>query len=154
MNEINAMKVANYLLSLSKPNTQESITNLKLQKLLYYVQGFHLAITKKSLFEENIEAWAHGPVVPEVYRKFKEYRYNDIKQNVEDDFSELTSTQEKIIKEVWEIFKSYDGKELENLTHSEAPWINARNGVSEYSSSNEIISRDSIKDYFTNEYMM
>ncbi|WP_214873923.1 Panacea domain-containing protein [Exiguobacterium sp. s140] len=154
MSQVNAKIVANYFLSLSKPNTVESITNLKLQKLLYYVQGFNLAINNTVLFSEKIEAWAHGPVVPDVYREFKGFGYKDIVIEEDYDFSELTTEQKKIIRDVWEVFKFYDGKELEKLSHSESPWKDARVGLAEYDSSNAIISADSIKEYFVSEYMI
>lgn len=154
MSQVDAKIVANYFLSLSKPNTVESITNLKLQKLLYYVQGFNLAINNTTLFSQKIEAWAHGPVVPDVYREFKGFGYKDIVIEEDYDFSELTTEQKKIISEVWEVFKFYDGKELEKLSHSESPWKDARGELAEYDSSNAIISADSIKKYFVSEYMI
>ena len=67
---IPATEVARYFLSLTDEDAGELISNLKLQKLLYYAQGFHLAIFGGPLFPESIEAWQHGPVVPEVYRYF------------------------------------------------------------------------------------
>ena len=64
--EVTAFDVANYFLSIPE---YEDLTNLKLQKLVYYAQGIHLAIYGKPLFNEAIKAWEHGPVVPELYRK-------------------------------------------------------------------------------------
>src|SRR5438309_2092560 len=70
-----AQTIANYLIwrANSDEDLGENITNLKLQKLLYYVQGFHLAMNGAPLFNEDIRAWDHGPVVPQVYRKYREY---------------------------------------------------------------------------------
>src|SRR5688572_18511108 len=68
-----ALDVAKYLLSLQDEEVGDSISNLKLQKLLYYAQGFHLAEHGRALFEERIEAWQHGPVIPTVYPEFKDY---------------------------------------------------------------------------------
>ena len=67
---LNCDDVAKYFLSLSDDSSGDYISNLKLQKLLYYAQGFHLAIFNKPLFNEPIEAWAHGPVVGSSYRKY------------------------------------------------------------------------------------
>ncbi|MDB6118895.1 MAG: putative prophage protein, partial [Verrucomicrobiaceae bacterium] len=75
----NALDVAKYFLS--KADADEAgdvISNLKLQKLLYYAQGFHLALTGAPLFEEDIQAWVHGPVVREVWQAFNQYGANGI----------------------------------------------------------------------------
>lgn len=148
-----AIDVAKYFLNLSTPNTNESITNLKLQKLLYYAQGFNLALNETPLFGEDIQAWAHGPVVPTVYKEFKSNGYNDIKIKYPENEIELTTVQKNLISDVWEIFKFYDGKELERLSHTEDPWKNARGILPEYASSEEIITKDSIRIYFENEYV-
>ena len=66
-----AFSVAKYFLFLSDEEAGDTISNLKLQKLLYYAQGFHLALNDSPLFAESIEAWTHGPVVPVVYQLYK-----------------------------------------------------------------------------------
>ena len=146
--------VARYLLNLSTPNTGESITNLKLQKLLYYAQGFHLALHGTPLFDEEIEAWAHGPVVPEVYKEYRTNGYFDIKDKYSERTITLTKEQKLLINDIWEIFKLYNGKELERLSHSEDPWIIARGNLAEYATSDEVITTDSIREYFENEYVI
>ncbi|MEW4104659.1 DUF4065 domain-containing protein [Bacillus altitudinis] len=148
-----AIDVARYLLNLSTPFTGESVTNLKLQKLLYYAQGFHLALHGTPLFDEDIQAWAHGPVVPEVYFQYKGYQFSDIEEKYPEQTIIITSNQRELINDVWEVFKSYDGKELERLSHTEDPWKNARGNLPEYASSNVIIEKDLIKLYFENEYV-
>src|SRR5690625_7450110 len=79
---LNANEIADYFIELSTPGTKENITNLKLQKLLYYAQGEYVAHNEESndeiLFNDRIEAWKHGPVVPEVYRRFSNYIFNEI----------------------------------------------------------------------------
>lgn len=148
------MDVAKYLINQSTPGTQVNITNLKLQKLLYYAQGFNLAIKDKALFEEEIEAWVHGPVVPEVYSEFKEYTYNEI--NGIYDKKEIVLTKEEIdlLDNMWNIFQSYSGKVLEEMTHNEEPWKNARNGLGILDYSNHIIEKIIIQQYFKKEYLV
>jgi Uncharacterized phage-associated protein len=68
-----ASDIAKIILKLSNPDVGDIISNLKLQKLLYYVQGFALAMYDKPLFDEDIEAWMYGPVVPCVYQEYKEF---------------------------------------------------------------------------------
>ena len=73
-----AINVAKYFLLKSNPEIGDTISNLKLQKLLYLAQGFFLAIYGEPLFPEHIEAWTHGPVVPEIYRRFKRFEGSTI----------------------------------------------------------------------------
>lgn len=63
--------VAKYFLSLQGNDAGDAISNMKLQKLLYYAQGFALALLDKPLFDEDFEAWAHGPVLRCIYNKYK-----------------------------------------------------------------------------------
>ncbi|PEC62931.1 Panacea domain-containing protein [Bacillus toyonensis] len=146
--------VAKYLINQSRPGTQENITNLKLQKLLYYAQGFYLAIKEKALFEEDIEAWVHGPVVPEVYSEFKEYTYNDINGTYDEKEIVLTKEEIDLLDNMWNIFQSYSGKVLEEMTHNEEPWINARNGLGVLDYSNHVIEKTIIQQYFKKEYIL
>jgi uncharacterized phage-associated protein len=77
MAETTARRVAEYILFTAHERSIE-MTNLKLQKLLYYCQAWYLAFLGKPLFGERIEAWIHGPVVPPVFGSFKEHRWNVI----------------------------------------------------------------------------
>ncbi len=68
-----AHEIAKYFVSLVDEEAGDSISNLKVQKLLYYAQGGYLAFHDEPLFPEAIKAWAHGPVVPQVYHEYKQY---------------------------------------------------------------------------------
>src|SRR5271165_1232342 len=70
-----ALEVADVFLKLSQPEAGDTISNLKLQKLLYYVQGYHLAFYGSELFPDPIVAWQYGPVVEGVYHNFKRFGY-------------------------------------------------------------------------------
>jgi uncharacterized phage-associated protein len=133
-------------------NAVVEITPLALQKLLYFAQGLSFGINGKELFEDDCEAWVHGPVYPEVYYQYKQYGYNPIEdQNAAIfNFSDITlSTKEtKLINSVIETFGMYSGKILENITHKENPWIIAREGVESIEYSKNIISKETIKKYF------
>lgn len=105
----------------------DGISHLKLQKLLYYAQSAFLALKDEPLFPNDIIAWNHGPVVEEIYHKYKKYGSNDI-----DEFSEvkIDAETEKVLTEVYNVFGEYSAWGLRNLTHTEAPWCNtSRNGV-------------------------
>ena len=73
-----AMTIANYIIYYAKKNNLE-MNNLKLQKILYFLQGLYLINKKELLFFDAIEKWQYGPVVPDVYHAFKDYRSNPIK---------------------------------------------------------------------------
>jgi uncharacterized phage-associated protein len=80
METTTAGRVADYFINFSH-EVGDPISNLKLQKLLYYAQAWHLALYDSSLFPERIQAWVHGPAVPPVYRRFKEWAWKPISDN-------------------------------------------------------------------------
>ena len=75
---LSCFDVAKYFATLVESDAGDSISNLKLQKLAYYAQGFHLAMYDTPLFPERIYAWAHGPVVEELYHAYKKFGANPI----------------------------------------------------------------------------
>lgn len=120
-----ARDVAEYLLQLSDTETND-ITNLKLQKLVYYAQGFHLAMYDKQLFPDLIEAWQYGPVVSELYHAYKQNGNQIIAPTDSYDFSEqFTKDQEELLREVNEVYGQFSGMKLMNMTHEERPWLEA-----------------------------
>lgn len=121
---IPAIEVARYLLSLTDEEAGDLISNLKLQKLLYYAQGFHLAIYGEPLFPEPIEAWAHGPVVPSVYHQYKVYGSDPIPPE-EVDFNLFSEEQRKFLNEIYCTFGQYSAWKLREMTHDEPPWKDA-----------------------------
>lgn len=138
---INAINVAKYFLSKTL-ESDENITNLKLQKLLYYAQGYHLALFDNELFQEEIEAWTHGPVCPKIYHEFKEYGSNSIPYTNMENFSEcFTNEQLDFLDEVYNVFGQFSAWKLRDMTHEESPWINNK-------AFNGIISTDEMNDYF------
>lgn len=118
--------VANYFLALNDPQAGEVITHLKLQKLVYYAQGFHLAVFAEPLFPERIEAWRHGPVVPVLYHALKGYG-NDVLPAPErfepDDV--LTQEQQVLLDDVYSAYGQFSAWKLREMTHDEAPWRDA-----------------------------
>ena len=121
--------VANYFLMLDDRNDGEGISNLKLQKLCYYAQGFHAAIYDTSLFDEEIYAWMHGPVVPELYHTYKPYGRSSIPP-APLPFMDLKGTEIGLIEEVFNVFGQYSAWKLRDMTHDEPPWIQHKDSVS------------------------
>lgn len=136
--------IADYFLSMVDEDEGDHITNLKLQKLLYYAQGLHLACYNAPLFEEHIEAWAHGPVIPQVYSKYRDFSYNPIPRPRDLDFDKFDGDSRGFLDEVYRSFGQYSAWKLREMTHEEPPWKEAyRKGP------NTIISHEALKDYFS-----
>lgn len=114
--------VAKYFLSKSNEEVGDAISNLKLQKLVYYAQGFSLALLGRPLFDETLEAWMHGPVVPALYRAYKAYGANGIPVPNDLDLSVFSAEQTRLLDEVYDVYGQYSAWKLRQLTHSEQPW--------------------------------
>lgn len=122
----------------------EYISNLKLQKLLYYAQGLFLAVYGSALFNDPIVAWEHGPVVRDVYDEYKANRSAGIK-NFEPPNENFKKAEEDILTFVQYNFGQYSAWRLRDMTHEELPWKTTRQ--------NDEIKADKIKDYFLENYI-
>ncbi len=130
----------------------EEVTPLMLQKLLYFIQGIYCARYQKPMFPEDCRAWVHGPVYPEVYDLFRDFKYDPIDDArfvmLNSSADALTDEEKGVIELVINTFGMYGGKTLEKITHNEEPWRNARRGYGEGSPSNEILRKESIQKYY------
>lgn len=133
--------VANYFLAHVSEDEGDLISNLKLQKLMYYAQGFHLALHDTPLFPESIEAWMHGPVVPELYQVYKQYGAGALPLPTGIDFSIYDEETRELLDEVNSVFGQFSAWKLANMTHGEPPWQEAAKDKSE-------ISHEAMKSYF------
>lgn len=129
---------------------KESMTPKKLQKLLYYAYSWTLTLEnddvkslENKLFDEDFEAWVHGPVIREVYDMFRVYGYKEIDQ-YEGTIPRFSEDIEEILEDVWDVYGHYNGNELESITHQESPWLNARKGYSVLERCNEVIKDEDI----------
>jgi uncharacterized phage-associated protein len=145
MATITASRVATWLINLSHEK-DAPVSNLKLQKLLYYSQAWNLAFYKEPLFEEDFEAWVHGPVVPEIFRTYRDHKWNSIPKVKA---SRITARAKQHLEEVWRVYGSLKAFDLERLTHSESPWKSARIGLAPDASSCTVISKKSMREYYT-----
>lgn len=138
-----ANQVSNYVISLTQNNPEENLTNMKLQKILYYLQGYYLAIFNEPLFDDSIEAWKYGPVVCQEYHAFKGYGHNPIiVPESEVSFDYLTPIQKKFIIKVYSHFRQFSPIKLMELTHEELPWVEAYEAK-------EIISLEKLINFFS-----
>ncbi len=139
-----AIDVANYFLNTSSKETEcgELISNLKIQKLVYYAQGFALAILGKPLFCNPIEAWPHGPVVPDLYREFKRYGSDPIEPPTDFDAQNYFVKEEiEVLNEVFYAYGQFSAWKLRNLTHEDATWKNNH-------LNRGVINHEEMKSYF------
>jgi uncharacterized phage-associated protein len=141
--ELTCFDVADYFLSLVDEEEGDLISNLKLQKLMYYAQGFHLAMYDKPLFSEPIEAWEHGPVIRALYSKYAAYGANPIPNPDSIDFIKLNDETKEFLNEVYNTFGQYSAWKLREMTHDETPW-----SMAFVEGESNIISPDSLKEYF------
>lgn len=141
-----ALDIANKLLLAASRDSiiegqGELMSNMKLQKMLYYQQGFHLAVFDEPLFEDAIEAWMYGPVVPAVYEHFKEFGYQGILPESQEDLA-LGPKEQSLFDEVYKIYGAYSATGLMHLTHSESPWQSTPVGVG------NVISNEKMRTFF------
>lgn len=130
----------------------EEVTPLMLQKLLYFIQGVYSALYGKPIFEEDCRAWVHGPVYPEVYELFRDFKYNPIDDArfamLEGTADVLTEEERNVIDLVVNTFGMYGGKVLERITHNEDPWKEARKGYGDSIPSSELLPKERIMKYY------
>jgi uncharacterized phage-associated protein len=127
---ITAIQAAEYLLTLDDSSGGDLTSHLKLQKLLYYAQGVHLALHNRPLFTDKIEAWQHGPVCPTVYRKYRDCTLGQLPVPANFDPSALPRSARATLDEVHTVYGQFSAWRLREMTHSEPPWKNNyREGV-------------------------
>lgn len=148
--KIRALDVALYFVKRGL-DEKKPITNKKLQKLVYYAQAWSLVLNNKKLFNEKIEAWVHGPAVPSLYEKFMQFGSEPIVLEPKEEKLTFRFPQEQkeVLDSVWKVYGKYDADYLELLTHSEAPWQEARGGLQPSENSQNEISLRTMKNYYS-----
>jgi len=138
----NAHDVATYILK-----KRGRMTVMKLQKLVYYSQAWSLVWDDKPLFRDRIEAWANGPVVPNLYAAHR--GMFDVKAWPKGDFRNLTAVQRETIDAVLEFYGDKSSQWLSDLTHSEDPWKEARKGLAPTQRGGNEITHASMAEYYS-----
>ncbi|MEN8215513.1 MAG: type II toxin-antitoxin system antitoxin SocA domain-containing protein [Pseudomonadota bacterium] len=132
--------VARYFLAQVDEDAGDLISNLKLQKLVYYAQGINLALSDHPLFPEALEAWIHGPAVPVLFHTYKSYEAGAIPPPRDMDFSIYCVQTRELLDEVYTVFGQFSAWKLYKMTHEEPPWKNTPVGHE--------ISFSAMRDYF------
>jgi uncharacterized phage-associated protein len=138
----NVFDVAAYILEKTGP-----ITAMKLQKLVYYSQAWSLVWDEEKLFPQRVEAWANGPVAPELYRHFRG-TFKVSTCGKKGDSSKLTADQFETVDSVLKYYSDRDPQWLSDLTHSESPWKDARLGMSPGERGNQVITPAAMAEYY------
>lgn len=141
-----ALDVAKWILASIDRDAGDSITPLKLQKLVYYAQAWSLALRDAPLFDEEMRAWAHGPVAESVFQQYRGYGWDAIP--APEDVPELAAEDQEHISEVLDVYGDFSAKQLERMTHAEPPWKDARGDLPPEARSNAIIPKGAMAEYY------
>ena len=136
----NAIDIAKKIICRTDVEHGDTISNLKLQKLLYFVQGFHLAFFNAPLFDARIEAWTYGPVVPVVFKEFKKYKNRAINPEHYGDELVLTVPEQQMFDIVYDEYSRYSAVALMQKTHTEGTWKD--HGIG------EVITNEEMRAFF------
>ena len=153
-----ALDVAKYIIA-KCDNVGDLITNKKLQKILYYVKAWGVVYYPSTgVIDEDFEAWVHGPVCPVVYQEDKHFGYSPISFDYKGsdsskfikNFRKNNNVDDKVemIDAVFDKYAKLTSLQLEMLTHSERPWINARKGLSPIDKGNNVISEEDMRSFY------
>ncbi len=122
------------------------ITTMKLQKLLYYAQAWHLVFQRKPMFDEKIEAWPQGPVTPSIFAGHrKQYQ---VTSGPSGHAGALTAPENATLTWVMDKYAHYSAETLSRLTHMESPWRAARGIVDENEKSSQPIAHDQMRHFY------
>lgn len=135
------LDVARYIVKL-----HGEMSAMKLQKLVYYAQAWALVWDEEPIFKEKIRAWANGPVVRELYDWHK--GKFSVSTPPPGDIRKLTDDEKETIEVVVDYYGKKSGAELSALTHREAPWKDAREGLVDGARSNREIKLSSMAEYY------
>nr|DAI31615.1 MAG TPA: hypothetical protein [Caudoviricetes sp.] len=147
VDKVTIFDIANFFLKIVERDAGSTITPLKLQKILYYTQGYYLAMFNEELFSDDFQAWAHGPANPDIYNQYKSYGFSAIDKPA-GEVPLLDDGLISFLSRIWNTYGIFDGKYLEQLTHKETPWIEARGDCKDGEPCTNVISKESMKSFF------
>jgi uncharacterized phage-associated protein len=141
---VDCLDIARYFIVRAYEEGEEAqMTNMKVQKLLYYSQSLHLALYDEPLFPNEIQAWRYGPVCPPAYSFYSNFEANQLPIPSKDFLERVPEEDKKLLEEVWIFFGKYHAFQLSDKTHLEFPWQKARQDLpSDASSTSPILLED------------
>nr|WP_298925557.1 type II toxin-antitoxin system antitoxin SocA domain-containing protein [uncultured Erythrobacter sp.] len=142
----NVNEIADWFIARVDRGAGDTITHLKLQKLLYFAQSWYLANTGEELFQDDFQAWAHGPVVRSIYDRFSEQKWAPIGPvEAEPDLDDRTVSY---LEQLYRQYGQYGAKELERRTHEHDPWKNARGDLPPEARCEKVIEKAAMRDFY------
>jgi len=160
MAERTYQEVADYFIALGNAS-HDNVTNLRLQKLVYYAQAWHLANRWGPLFDADFQAWVHGPVIPGLYRKYSHLGAQpilaegadtasdvELQQSLDAALSVFDEPTQGLLEMVADAYMGLGAWALERLTHQERPWVEAREGLEPSERCTTRISRRTMRDFY------
>ena len=144
---IDCLDAARYFIKRAyEDGIEAEMTNMKVQKLLYYAQSLHLALYDEPLFDEEMQAWRYGPVCPPAYFFYNKFEAQQLPIPTEKEFLlRVPDEVKKLLEETWEYYRDYHAYRLSDMTHGEFPWKKARKGLPAQAKSTEPILRKDMK---------
>lgn len=143
MNMLTAREAARVIL------TYGNMEHKKLQKLLYFFDGFQLAVSGKSFLDADFEAWVHGPVCREVYATYANFRMYELIPSVSVSERELlTENQRQLFDVFYKVYGGFNSDDLEAISHNTTPWLNKRVGLEPWEPSTARIDKGEMQQYF------
>lgn len=135
----------------SSSEAADHLTHLRLEKLLYYVQGWSLAFRDRPMFRGQIQAWQHGPVAVDAWHAFKAFNQRLILDSDVEEVGGLPLPDRMFIAAVWEAKKHLSASALWQQTHDEQPWRDARGDLPPAAPSSREIPHEAMKRFFLAE---
>lgn len=126
-----------------------SVTAMKLQKLMYYCQAWHLVWDEEPLFPDDFQAWANGPVLPNLYARHRGMFKVSSSDFADGSVDQLSADQRQTIDKVLGFYGVQTAQWLSDLTHKERPWLDARGTLPPGALSEAVISQASIHEYYS-----
>ena len=154
--EITPLHISQFFLEESKESPIKfSLDPMKMNKLVFFAHGWHLGLYKTPLFNEEVQAWKWGTVIPSVYHEFKIFKYDPIPYEYTNQLPKINIDENdkasKIIKIIWDIYKENTGLYLSAITHIEgSPWDQVYNDKKNRKKRNLVIPNRIIRDYYSN----
>lgn len=143
---VSVRDVALYILE-----TEGQMGTMKLQKLVFYCQAYSLAWFKRPMFQEDVEAWIHGPVIRglwNLHRRLFSFSAAELKEKAPDaDWSLLTSTDRRVVRSILNSVGALSGLDLRDRTHDESPWIDAFDANERWHDT--VITHKAMEEYYS-----
>jgi uncharacterized phage-associated protein len=134
-----------FLVQADQDGLSGTMTNMKINKLVYYAQCLNLALYGEPLFSEDIQAWIHGPVCYKVYLEYRQYIADPVRVPEMNDLKQISEKDIEIVEEVWQFLGDRRASQLRNMTHEEFPWLNARGGIPDDMPSQAVLSLEDMR---------